>query len=90
MVKLTHFEGKYNRQGLKLERGNIQFIIGLRKKTTEKKPQNYLLILEGKQRSYFSSLYPTSIEGNYFAEYQGIRYDIVMNDSEAIIKKVAL
>jgi len=89
MTKLVNYEGKYKRQGLKLDKDNVQFIIGQRKKLTKKKSEKYLLILEDNKRSYFSSLYPASIPDNYFAEYKGVRYEVIMNDKSVIFKNLS-
>jgi hypothetical protein len=69
---------------MKLVINGKTYIIGTRKKLDRNKPYQYLLRLDGKDRFYISSLFPTKQLGIYELEYQGKRY--ILNTLNSTIK----
>jgi hypothetical protein len=84
------FAGTYTRTGAKLTlQGNpeVRLIIGTRRNTNPHKAKHFLLLFEGRNKPaiYFSSLYPTTDPNTFGMEYEGERYELLLDSDKAEI-----
>ena len=79
--------GQYCKTNSTLSSKNNTLIIGKRVNPTPKKPLNFLLLKQGKQHKYISSLYPAGGGINHYTFDFGNRsYTYTQNDDTVIIK----
>jgi len=70
----------------KLLTESYTYLICTRAKSSKKKAKTFLVKLEGIQREYLSSLYPTSTPDIYNLDYQGVKYTLELNLDTAILR----
>ena len=83
-----YFTGVYSKAGNQLTNSELKLLIQERKNPTEKKSKHFLSDITGGKYTYISSLYPTTIAGNYLLDYKGIQLQLRLNKSTAEIIKV--
>jgi len=76
--------GTYSRIGNHITKSDMSFLICTRKKVTDKKPRQYLIIKRPVTR-WISSIYPTLIYGTYNFDFKDIKYKLKLKHYEAII-----
>lgn len=83
------FEGQYTRQGnTYLSNDGIRLIYSERSHSKPNKPKSFLLFTdnEGKERKYFSGLFPKG-SNTYKADHQGIEYTVSITSDCITIQK---
>jgi len=89
MTKLD-FVGNYTKDGGRYysEQSKTKLIVGHRKDTTTK-TKEFILFLTGDRArpQFFSSLFPTTTENIFKADYQGINYKVVLEGGNLSISE---
>ena len=84
----TNFQiiGNYDRLGHKFYNSQITYLISKRNKTTTRKPELFLLVLNSDHtKEYISSLYPTNYDNVFKFERSQARYKLILSDTSAQI-----
>ncbi len=89
---IIHLQGCYEIVGKNLvdssKKDCSSLVIGTRKNPTATKPSNYLLMKQGKQYTYVSSMYKTDIEYKYEIEYKGVKYTMALDGTNYVINTI--
>lgn len=75
--------GNFVLQGNQFIAGGNKFCMRKRKKSTQSKPEMYLIQLQPFR--YISSLFPTSEEGLYTFDYEGQLYILKKGEAQVVI-----
>ena len=91
MTKLD-FVGDYTKDGGRYysDQSNTKLIVGKRKDVTTKTREFILFVTGNRTRpQFFSSLFPTQTENVFKADYQGINYDVCLDNGKLSISERA-
>jgi hypothetical protein len=76
----------FTRVNNKLLTEKYTYLICTRAKTSKKKSKTFLVKVEGKQKEYLSSLYPTTTPNTYNLDFKGVKYSLWLGQETATLK----
>jgi len=83
-------EISFTRVNNKLTYENYTYLICKRVKSTKRKSETFLVKINGKEREYLSSLYPTPTQDTYNLDFKGIKYTLWLGQETATLKARSL
>lgn len=82
-------EGLFTKRGNQFFSNNsVRYIIAERKKPNPKKSQHFIIAKTKDKEYYISSLFPTSAEDHYKAEYGGQYFNITISPNNVKVSAV--